>query len=314
MDLVTRYVAAVQRELPENKRDEIGRELSANIMDQLDSLADQQGRLTEADIAAVLKQMGRPRTVAQQFVPPQPLIRLSYMPLYQYTLYMVLGILFPLQVLETTMTWLSSTDMGLVRYLFGLAGGFLNDAIFGFASITAAFWLMSRQPADHSAACNTDWQPMQLPDAGPGWQHISLQDIFTDLATYAFLLVVIWYPVWMPAEQLASLRFIVSDQAHQFLKWASLLAVLGIAASLWQLRQRFWSRQMLLGNIALNLALVIATLTLAASSPLINTEAAQWQAVFNLEQLERSAMFTLIVIAMFPLWEVGRDVIRLRNM
>ncbi|MEX0740858.1 MAG: hypothetical protein WD071_16110 [Pseudohongiella sp.] len=313
MNLVTRYVAAVQRELPDNKREEIGRELKANIMDQLDALAEQQGELSESDIAVVLKQMGRPRSVAQQFVPPQPLIRLSYMPLYQYTLFMVLGILFLLQVLQTTMAWLSSADMGLVRYLLNLAGGFLDDAIFGFASITAGFWLMSRQPVETGPGCDTDWQPDQLPDAGPGWQHISFQDIFTDLATYMFLLVVIWYPVWMPADQLDTLRFMVSDQAHQFLKWVSPLAVLGIAASLWQLRQRFWSRQMLMGNIALNLALVVVTLTLAASGPLIHADAAQWQNVFDLAQLERSAVITLVIIALFPLWEVGRDVRRIRS-
>lgn len=313
MDLVTRYVAAVQRELPDNKREEIGRELKANIMDQLDALAEQQGELSEADISAVLKKMGRPRTVAQQFVPPQPLIRLGYMPLYQYTLFMVLGILFLLQVLETTINWLSSADMGLIRYLFSLAGGFLDDAIFGFASVTAAFWLMSRQSFETGARDASDWRPDQLPDAGQGWQHISLQDIFTDLATYLFLLVVIWYPVWMPTDQLDSLRFILSEPAHQFLKWVSPLAVLGIAVSVWQLQQRFWSRQMLIANIVVNLALVAATLTLAASGPLINTEAAQWQGVFNLQQLERSAMVTLVVIAMFPLWETGRDVLRLRK-
>lgn len=83
MDLVKRYIAAVQRELPDTKRDEIGRELKANIMDQLDALAEKQGALTDADIAEVLKRMGRPRTVAQQFAPPQPLISLEYMPLYQ---------------------------------------------------------------------------------------------------------------------------------------------------------------------------------------------------------------------------------------
>lgn len=43
MDLVKRYIAAVQRELPDDKRDEIGRELKANIMDQLDALTEQQG-------------------------------------------------------------------------------------------------------------------------------------------------------------------------------------------------------------------------------------------------------------------------------
>ena len=31
MELVERYIAAVQRELPESKRQEIGRELNANI-------------------------------------------------------------------------------------------------------------------------------------------------------------------------------------------------------------------------------------------------------------------------------------------
>jgi hypothetical protein len=65
MELVQRYVAAVQRELPEPKREEIGRELQANIMDQLDALAEQNGALTQDDIASVLKQMGHPRTVAQ---------------------------------------------------------------------------------------------------------------------------------------------------------------------------------------------------------------------------------------------------------
>ncbi len=314
MDLVTRYIAAVQRELPESKRDEIGRELKANIMDQLDGLAEQQGTLTEADIATVLKQMGRPRTVAQQFVPPQPLIRLSYMPLYQYTLFMVLGILFLLQVVGTTVTWISSSDMGLVRYLLSLASGFLDDAIFGFASITAAFWFMSRESSGPSASCNSDWRPEQLPKAGPGWQHISLQDIFTDLATYLFLLVVIWYPVWMSAEQLDNSRLMLTDQARLWLQWASPLAVLGIALGLWQLQQRLWSRAMLLSNLALNSALVVVILMLAASGPLLQLDAERWHGVFELHQLERTAVISLIIIAMFPLWEAGRDLLRLRQL
>ena len=41
MELVDRYIAAVQRELPEDKRQEISRELKANICDQLDALAEQ---------------------------------------------------------------------------------------------------------------------------------------------------------------------------------------------------------------------------------------------------------------------------------
>ena len=313
MDLVTRYIAAVQRELPENKREEIGRELKANIMDQLDALAEEHGEISDADIAVALKRMGRPRTVAQQFVPPQPLIRLSYMPIYQYTLFLVLGLLFLLQVAETTVTWLASESMGLIRYVLTLTVGFLDEAVFGFASVTLVFWLLSRQ-TDGSKPCQeADWHPEQLPDAGPGWQHISMEDIFTDLATYLFLLILIWYTVWMPPEQLDNVRFFISDQSHLFLKWVSPLAMFGLAAGLWQLKQRFWTRPMLMTNIALNLALVTATLALAASSPLLHSDVAQWQGVFSLEQLERNARIALVIIALYPAWEIGRDLFRLRR-
>ncbi|WP_215396494.1 HAAS signaling domain-containing protein [Rheinheimera oceanensis] len=313
MELVKRYIAAVQRELPEVKRDEIGRELNANIMDQLDMLSEQQGGLADTDIAAVLKQMGHPREVAQQFVPPQPLISLHYMPVYRYTLFMVLGILFVLQIVGSTSAWLAG-DFGLLLYLKSVASGFLKDGCFAFTAITITFALMSVDTAKATTSQNDNWQPQQLPDAGHSWQHISLQDIFTDLATYVFLLIVIWYPLWLSPEQLANSSFLFTDNAHQLLKWASPLALLGIASSLWQLRKRFWSQTMLLGNIVLNGAFVAVILMLAASDPLLKLEPEVWQGVLQLEQLERVAVTGLVITAMFPLWEVVRDILRLRKL
>ncbi len=311
MNLVERYIAAVQRELPEAKREEIGRELNANIMDQLDALTEQQGELDDARIVAVLKKMGHPRTVAQQFVPPQPLISLGYMSLYKHTLFMVFGILFLLQVAGTTVEWLSSSQMGLFLYLKGLASGFLEDAMFAFSAITLGFWFMSSQQPKQQDGCEQQWQPEQLPDAGPGWQHISLQDVFTELATYLFLLVIIWYPLWLSPEQLASSRLVFNDSFYEFLRWASPLAVFGIVFSLLQLRHRFWNRTMLGANIALNSLFVMVIFMLAANGPYLQENIEQWRGVFQPGQLERSVLITLVIIAMFPLWEVGRDIIRL---
>ena len=314
MELVQRYIAAVQRELPEPKRDEIGRELNANIMDQLDALAEQQGALTDTDIANVLKQMGHPRTVAQQFVPPQPLISPGYMSLYKNTLFMVLGILFLLQMVDSTSAWLASNQISFFLYMKSLASGFMQDVLLGFTSITLGFCLMSRFEPRQSSQCEQRWQPERLPKVGPHWQHIRLQDIFTDLATCLFLLIVIWYPLWMSPEQLANSRFLLTDSAHQILKWASPLALLGIVNSLWQLRQRIWSRSMLLGNIVLNAGFVAAMLLLAANGPLLQLEPEAWRGVFNLEQLQRAAVYSLLITAMFPLWEVLRDIWRLRKL
>mgnify|MGYP005843199649 CR=1 FL=1 len=314
MDLVQRYIAAVQRELPETKRDEIGRELNANIMDQLDALAEQQGELSDTEVAGLLKKMGHPRTVAQQFVPQQPFINASYMALYKNTLFMVLGILFVLHLVEVTTYWLSSANMGLIRYGFALFGGFIDDACFGFTSITLAYWLMSRQqPVAHSG-CGNNWQPEKLPPAGPGWQHIKLQDIFTDLASYIFLLVVIWYPLHMSADQLAQSALLLSSNVRLILQYSTPVIVLGIVHSLWQLRQRLWSRNMLATHVLLNATIAVIALYLASTSPLLQLNTERWYGVFNLQQLERSAMITLVIIALFPAWEALRDTLRLRKL
>src|SRR5690606_39038814 len=236
----------------------------------------------------------------------------SYMRLYKHTLFMVLGILFLLQVVASTSAWFSS-QKGLIGYLHSLACGFIEDVLLGFTSITVAFWLMSRYSPNQKRQCEQNWQPELLPEAGRGWQHIPLQDIFTDLATYLFLLIVIWYPLWLSAEQLANSRFLFTDNAHQLLKWTSPLALLGITNSLWQLRKRIWSRNMLMANTLLNTSFVVVILILATSSPLVNTELKIWQGVFDLHQLERAAVYSLVITAMFPLWEVVRDIWRLRK-
>jgi hypothetical protein len=314
MDLVKRYIAAVQRELPEKKREEIGRELNANIMDQLDAQIEQHGPLSEADIAGVLKQMGHPRTVARQFVPLQPLISANYMPLYQNTLFMVLGILFLLQVVDSTSAWLTSANMGLLDFLFNLAGGFLQDVLLGFASITLAYALISHQQPVAERNCKQNWQPEDLPAANAGWQHIPLHDVFTDLATYVFLLIVIWYPLWLSDTQLAESQFLLTEQTRQFLQWASPLALLGIMNSVWQLRLRLWNRPMLLANVIINIGFAATMLLLAFSGPLLTLEPQFWHGVFELHQLERAASLSLLIMAMIPAWEVLRDLWRLKQL
>jgi hypothetical protein len=40
----------------------------------------------------------------------------------------------------------------------------------------------------------------------------------------------------------------------------------------------------------------------------------QWRGVLEVGQLERSVTITLVIIAMFPLWEVGRDLMRFKKL
>lgn len=315
MDLVKRYIAAVQRELPEQKRQEIGRELNANIMDELDALAEQNGsELTGQQVAEVLKAMGHPRQVAQQFCPVEPLIPLHLMPLYKHTLFMVLGILLVLQVVFMTKAWLMGADFGLFRFVMGLASGFIEDAVFGFTAITVGFAVAFNGKQSRVCSTNKQWQPQDLPPVAAGWQHISLSDIFTDLASYVFLLLIIWFPLWqqMFAEAEPGGE-VFSPLALVMLMWFSPVIVLGVVSSLWQLRHRIWSKPMLQLNIGVNLAFALMFLLLAASGPLLQLDSERWVAYFSPDTFQDSIRMILIVIALFPGYEVVRDTLRLRR-
>ena len=316
MELVKRYIAAVQRELPEQKRQEIGRELQANIMDQLDALAEQQGAaLSEQQIASVLKNMGQPQQVARQFCPIQPLIPASLMPLYKHTMFMVLGVLFVLQIVFMTSHWLTGSDFGPISFVLGIVSGFIEDAIFGFTAITLGFALMPANTRSGQCKSADQWQPADLPPVGAGWQHISLSDVFTDLATYTFLLLIIWFPLWQQwfagGEPVSS---VFTQQSLQLLMWFSPVIVLGVLSSLWQLQRRFWSRQMLSLNLIVNLAFVIILVLLATLGPVLQLDTANWSGYFSPEALQQAVKRGLLITSLIPGYEVIRDILRLRKL
>ncbi|MGL5470874.1 MAG: HAAS signaling domain-containing protein [Shewanella sp.] len=313
MDLVDRYIAAVQRELPEDKRQEIGRELKANICDQLDALAEH-AELTESQIADVLKQMGHPAKVARQFVPPTPIVASDDIPLFKHTLVMVLGVLFVLQVVSGATQWLGSTEGSLLGFIRHIASGFIVDACFAFTAILLSFWSISAQGKVISGGRCQHWQPQNLPKVGPDWQHISLSDVFSDLATYLFLLLLIWNNLWMSADQLAARSVIFSANAQQLLQWFSPIILLSLLNTLWQLRRRLWTAPLLLANAGVNLAYALCLVFLAFSSPLLQYQGGEVEGIFTLQQLDTWLGHALLVIALFPSYECIRDILRWRKL
>lgn len=302
MDLLERYLAAVQQELPKEKQQDVTRELKANILDQLDALqAQAPGQSAEQHLVQVLQELGPPKQMADRFHPPQPLIRAELIPLFLFTLFMVLGIIFLINVVQSTLLWLGHEQMGLFLLLKHMASGFIGDATLAFTGITLGFWSMSKEQKTRCSA-QQNWDPLQLPQLNQSWQRISLSDVFHDLATYLFLLLLIWYPIWGEA----SLSVELSINSRFLLQTFSPLLLLGIALSAWQLKQRYWTTVLLKFNLALNTLLVTALFILAWTSPFFSgvPEQLPW---LTTEQLERSITITLLIIALFPGWEVIRD-------
>jgi hypothetical protein len=299
MDLLERYLAAVAHHLPECKQADVTRELRANILDQLDAAREDSRDISDDTLLReVLIEFGPPRAIADRFHPSPPLILPEYLPIYQWTLILFLGVLFLIQVAQSSVLWLSSDSMSVLRLLKSVASGFIEDGSVAFAVISLAFWLSSQRVATARTEPTERWNPDRLPPLTQNWQRISLPAIFMDLGTNLFLLLLIWYPLWAGIPTALQ----ITETGRWLLQLFSPLLMLGMGLSLWQLGQRVWTPALLKADLALNAMLTIAIIILAFSGPLVDNVPAR---------LTVSITATLLIVALFPAWEGLRDLRRL---
>ncbi len=308
MELLERYLAAVAHNLPEAVQGDVSRELRGNILDQLDARREQAPAASdEALLREVLAELGPPRVMAQRFHQPPPLILPQHLPIYRYTLFMVFGVLFLIQIVHSSMIWLASEHMGLLLLMKSIAGGFIRDACFAFSVISLAFWLMGREEAPVDGEPAPRWNPESLPPLTRDWQRIGFSDIYQELATYLFLLMLIWYPVWAGLPTAMPL----TETSRTLLQLFSPLLVLGLGLGIWQLFRRVWTPALLKSSVALNALLVIAILALAFSGPVFSAVPASLSWMPH-ERLTQSITISLLILAAFPAWAALRDIRRLR--
>jgi hypothetical protein len=265
-----------------------------------------------AQLRAVLATLGPPRRMAHRFHPPQPLIRPEHVPLYQSTLFLVFGALFLIQIVDSSVSWLTRESMSLLLFAKSITSGLIENGAFAFTVISLGFWLMGREggPArPKPTATAKAWNPDTLPPVVQAWQRIGLVDIFSDLGNALFLLILIWYPVWAGLPT----TFGLSEKGHGLLQVFSPLLVAGLALGIGQLRWRIWTAPLLWANLILNALFVIAITVLILSGPLVTRvpERLDW---IEPEQLALSLTLTLLAVALFLVWDGVRSIGRLRKL
>ena len=93
-ELIERYVHEVGQNLPRKMRADIELELSSLVHDALEERAADAGKEPNIKMAAdVLREMGKPETMAAQYRPEQYLIGPQLFPIYKVVLTIVLVII-----------------------------------------------------------------------------------------------------------------------------------------------------------------------------------------------------------------------------
>jgi hypothetical protein len=162
MDLIDRYLAAVRRDLPAAKADDIIAELRDDLMTRKEDREEALGRaLAKDETSALLRDIGHPLMVASRYRKHQYLIGPDGFPFYLATMRIVLLVVGAV-LIAIGVARILLGDQDLVQALLQTWASVWGAAVTSFAIVTIVFAVLERNgfPAEHLAA----WVPDQLPD------------------------------------------------------------------------------------------------------------------------------------------------------
>ena len=165
MDLLNRYLQAVKFWLPKKQKEDIIAELSEDIRSQIEDREAELGRkLSESEVAAILKQRGRPVLVANRFLPQEHLIGPVLFPIYLF----VLKIVAAFYMVPWILVWIgiaisraSHSGQSLTVAVGSFWTSFWPMAFFLIGSITTVFAILER--VQTKSRFLEKWDPLKLP-------------------------------------------------------------------------------------------------------------------------------------------------------
>jgi hypothetical protein len=199
-DLLARYLQAIGDHLPAATRDDVLAELRANLQAQLDDRAEELNRpLTDADIAAVLKDHGRPIVVAARYLPQQSLIGPAIFPYYLMTMRKAAPFALIIIFLANCSNILFVHTMPeLIAGILRALGQLIPDLLIFAAWITVAFAIAEYVYTHNNAKpfC-ASWDPTKLPAIKPQIKGKSRASRIADLIFHCLWMV---YVLEIPAH------------------------------------------------------------------------------------------------------------------
>jgi hypothetical protein len=167
VELIDRYVQAVKFWLPRKQQDDITAELMEDIRSQIEEKECTLGcKLSETEVAQLLKQRGRPLLVASRYFPEtqQHLIGPLMFPAYRFVIKMVaLCYLLPwLLVWIGYMTFnpVYRATHSVIYDILSIGGPFWTTVMMAVGTITIIFAILERMP--FRSGVYENWDPLKL--------------------------------------------------------------------------------------------------------------------------------------------------------
>lgn len=311
MDLVERYVNEIARRLPRAQREDVLRELRSTLADELEGRAG--GEPTEADVVALLSEMGPPEAVAASYRPSdQYLIGPDLFPTFKRVLGIVLVALAGVLTLSLALSLAFRPPSGafaIGKALYGWVGGMWDTGLAAFGIVVLIFALLQRSGVRREAA-EKKWDPRDLPVVPKADLVGRGEVVFGFVVSVLALALLLSFRdrlgiVVNPGGELLLNRLFLDS-----LPWIGAALLMGMAHKLvllWQSRWHWYTR---LANLAIDVFWVyvayrVATGVVAEKAVLADALPAPLPDI-----LVQTAWIVVAVIAFFVLVDVVRIVLR----
>jgi len=317
-NLLNRYLQAVGFWLPRRQKEDIRAELSEDLRSQIEDREESLGRsLSDAEIAAILKQRGRPMFVAGGFMPQRSLIGPALYPIYVF----VLKIVTLCYLVPWFLTWLGLTIFEGAQSRIHIhtpissLGTLWTIAFTQFGVITLIFAVLERVSVRSQLVC--DWDPGKLPKV-----HLpqtakrranALAGVIFGFLGLIWLLALPTFPFLILGPTAFELN--AAPIWETVYAWIIALAVAGIAENAVTLLapQVTWFRPVFrLGTSALSLWIAYRLLQTHTYIQAASAHAVQYAAITNLvvQICVAGTAFGLAIGLIFNAWEAFREISR----
>lgn len=283
MRLLDQYLYAVESYLPADMRQDISKELRANIEEMLPE------HPTESQVYETLKSLGNPLKLAQEYHSNKDyLIGPAFFHTYLWVLKLVVSVTVAVAVIFAMLDWALtlSSSVTIVETIIAFVVNFMaaavNSIIQGTFWVTLAFIIVERTGADYTGiGLNAkDWTPDDLPQYIPADSHdISrvetvVEMVFLVLTTSFIYLRPDLIAIFLNTEsnQLKPIPFFNITQLNHYMLALLILILANLILLLGKIIWARWSTPLAVANLIINLFSAIFVLVMMFDPNILNPE------------------------------------------
>lgn len=266
MKLIDRYIYTVTRYLPETIKDDIAKELQATIEEMLPN------NPSEKDIENVLKELGNPWTMANNYQPNKRyLIGPNFFDNYLSVLKIVISIVASVFVILSVISLFvdSSSKIDQIEFYLTLFTKLISNVFSGI--LQAIFWVtvvfvIMEHSSDNEAPESSEWKLTDLPEVPHPKATISRVETSVEIAfTVFFTFLVLFQPQligYYASSVDSGLQSIPLFNLEYLTSYTILIvfaASVTVLFSIWKLVAGRWNLKVVIANIIDNLVSIVVS-------------------------------------------------------